>query len=118
VAPSVPYQRGNVGKYKYGNYIQVSKKGLEKAKSTGGSGGWLYIILVYDEHRFTGRKENFFYRSLEDLAADSGLSRSTIARLIPKLVAAQAIETWQGHFRNPKTGKLSEERMNHFRILD
>jgi len=105
-------------KYKNGNWYQISKSGRAKAKKTGPLGTLLYDTLVELEHNFTGKRENFFYRTLTELAADSSLSKSTVERLIPKLVEVKAIEAWQGHFINPETGKKSEKHMTFFRILD
>jgi len=105
-------------KYKNGNWYQISKSGRAKAKMTGPLGTLLYDTLVELEHNFTGKGENFFYRTLAELAMDSSLSEKTVKRLVPKLVEVKAIETRQGHFIDPKTGKKSEKHMTFFRIVD
>ena len=105
-------------KYRKWNYYTISKPGRAKAKLTGPLGTLLYDTLVELEHRFTGRRVNYFIRTLAELAVDSSLSKSTVERLIPKLIEVKAIETWQGHFIEPETGKKSEKHMTFFRIVD
>ena len=39
---------------------------------------WLYVHLNLLEHRFTGEKMNFFFRSIKDLQADMQMGRKQI----------------------------------------
>ena len=43
---------------------------------------WLYVVLNELEHRFSGNKEDFFFRSNNDLAKDAGFSLPTLLCLM------------------------------------
>jgi len=110
-------------KYKIGNFFQVDKEAHERVteairKGAPASIGWLYDVLCYDEHRFTGRKEDFFFRSISDLSADSGLSQRVVMRNLKCLKKLGVIETWWMHWIDKKTGKKSEKHVTAIRILD
>jgi len=107
-------------KRKQGNYIQLSRKlfndpAWQKLSRTA---KWLYVVLNELEHRFTGAKVDFFYRSNEELAKDAGMSLPTLKRAKKELIKAGLIETWNMHWEDPETGKLSEQHVTAFRILE
>lgn len=80
---------------------------------------WLYIVLNELEHRYTGKKENFFYRSNEDLANDTGLSESVLKRAKAELLKTDLVHFWRGHFiynRGTPDEKKSEKRISCYRI--
>ena len=107
-------------KYKHGNFCQVCNDAIDilARENISTSAKWLYIVLCKLEHRFTGKNENFFFRSNRDLQNDSGLSGKTIIKAIRELIDLNFIETWQMHWIDKKTGKKSQKHITAFRILD
>jgi DNA-binding Lrp family transcriptional regulator len=75
------------------------------------------VVLIELEHRFTGPEIDWFYRSIEDLSKDSGLSRPTVIKGLKTLNAIGLIETFQEHFNNRDTGKRSEKHIAVITIL-
>ena len=79
---------------------------------------WLYIWLNFLEHRFSGEKEDFFFRSIEDLQKDIRMGRRQIIDGIKRLEKTlKLIHTWQMHWTDKKTKKKSEKHITAFRIL-
>jgi hypothetical protein len=119
--PAPPVQRVgdvDVAKYKDGNFLQFPRgafKNLSKLKT---SAKWLYVVLTELEHRFTGKNEDFFFRSLKDLSEDSGLSVDCVCRSLKSLQEHGLIDKWQMHWRDKGTGKLSEKHITAIRIRD
>ena len=110
-----------MAKYKDGNYLQL-RRGIfgEEYKGLSAGAKWLYVVLNELEHRYTSGTEggaNYFYRSNADLASDAGMSEPTIKRHKKELVSAGLIQEWKSHFRNTKTGKLSEKRVTVYRLI-
>jgi len=109
-------------KYKVQNFCQVYNKAIEKMnrknKKLPYSVRWLYIHLNWLEHKFSGQKENFFFRSIEDLQDDIGMGRRQIIEGIKSLEKLELIHTWQMHWVDKKTKKKSEKHVTAFRILD
>lgn len=102
-------------KYENSNYIQLSRK-IFKEKDLSASAKWLYCVLTELEHRFTGMKENFFFRSNEDLMQDSGLSNKTIVEAKKQLIEKKLIQNWNMHFIDLE-GKQSKKKVSAYRIL-
>jgi hypothetical protein len=69
------------------------------------------------EQRYTGKNENYFFRSDEDLANDCGLSLATVKRYKKHLIKLGYIKHWNTHFINKETGKQSEKKVSAYRIL-
>lgn len=106
-------------KYKTGIFIQISREAFKKLAGSKTSTKWLYMVLNGLEHRFTGAgKQGFFFRSVDDLAVDAGLSRPVVIQGLRELEKLKLIETWQGHWKDKRTGKLSEKHITAMRILD
>jgi len=110
-------------KYKNGCFFQKSRTAHEKLREAINNGapdsiGWLYDVLCFDEHNFTGRREDFFFRTIKDLSADSGLSQRTVIRSMRRLKNEGLINTWPMHWVDKKTGKKSEKHVTGIRILD
>ena len=78
---------------------------------------WIFTVLNELEHKYTGKNEDFFFRSNELLAEDCGLSIKTIKRYKKYLIDLGFIESWHMHFRNTESGKLSEKKVCAYRIL-
>lgn len=104
-------------KYKVGNYIQVSRKVFERLEGCKTSTKWLYMILNELEHQFTGEKQDFFYRSIDDLADDTELSRPVVIQSLRELERLKLIKTWQGHWKS-KSGKLSVKHITAIKVLE
>jgi len=105
-------------KYKEGHFLQLSRNIFddEKFYNLNPSIKWVYVVLNELEHKYTGDKTDFFFRSNEDLAKDANLSITVIKKAKRKLIELGLIETWQIHFRDPNTGKISEKHVTAFRI--
>jgi hypothetical protein len=78
---------------------------------------WLFVVLNELEQKFTGKDEDFFFRSNEDLSNDSGMSLPTLKRAKAELLKTDLIQHWYMHFQNTETGKLSEKKVSAYRIL-
>ena len=107
---------------KYNNqfYIQLSREIFTpEYANLSQNAKWLFVVLNELEHRFTGKNEDFFIRSNEQLAKDTGMSLSTlkIAKKELKENGTELVQMWQAHYRNVKTNKLSTERYTAYRIL-
>ena len=103
-------------KYKEGNYLQLSREIFqnEKFQKLSINAKWLYVILCELEHKYTGPKVNFFYRSNEDLAGDSGMSLPTLKRAKTELKGL--VQMWQMHWKDEETGKLSKRHVTAYRM--
>lgn len=108
-------------KKKVSNFCQIYNRAIEKLNRTNRrvpySTRWLYICLNFLEHRLTGEKEDFFFRSIEDLQRDIGMGRRQIIEGIQLLEDLKMIETWQMHWVDRRTGKKSEKHITAFKIL-
>ena len=105
---------------KHGNthYLELSRKIFDERHSQLSlNAKWLFVVLNELEQRYTGDKEDFFFRSNDDLAKDSGMSLPTMKRAKAELVKTDLIQYWHMHFRNTETGKLSEKKVSAYRIL-
>lgn len=103
---------------KYGNtfYMQVSREIFtEKYADLSANAKWLFVVLNELEQRYTGKNEDFFFRSNNDLARDSGLKLTALKAAKAELVKTDLIQSWQTHFRS-KDGKLSEKHFTAYRI--
>lgn len=104
-------------KYKDGNFLQLDRKLFNDTYSNLSiNAKWLYVVLVELEHKFTGKKEDFFFRSNEDLAKDSGMSLPTLKRAKKELMQTNLIEIWQTHYIY-QNKKKSEKHITAYRIL-
>ena len=105
---------------KHGNefYLQLTRKLFtEEYKNLSKNAKWLFVVLNELEQRYTGEKEDFFFRSNEDLANDCQISLPTLKRAKKELLSTELIQSWQTHFVNKDTGKKSEKRTTAYRIL-
>lgn len=110
---------------KYGNshYMELSRCIFtDDYKHLSQGAKWLFVVLNELEQRYTtGREggEDFFFRSDLELAADAGISITTLKRYKAELRKTDLIQVWQMHWVDKKTGKKSEKKGNglsHFEI--
>ena len=105
-------------KYNNKNFIQLSRKLFtDEYSNLSINAKWLFVVLNELEHRFTGKKENFFTRSDAQLAEDTGFSITTLKRAKSELKKTDLIQTWKCHFINTDTGKKSKLYYTAYRIL-
>lgn len=78
---------------------------------------WIFVVMNELEQRYTGKKENYFFRSDEDLANDCGLSIKTVQRYKKYLIKLELIQHWNTHFIDKQTKKKSEKKVSAYRIL-
>ena len=104
-------------KRKNGNYLHLSRELFngDEFKKLSINAKWLYVVLNELEHKYTGDRANFFFRSNEDLAKDSALSISSIKRAKREL--KPFIEMWQMHWIG-ENDKLSSKHITAFRIKE
>jgi len=109
-------------KRKQGNYLQLSRllfKDDSGFNSLSYQAKWLYVVLNELEHRFSGTNtEDFFWRSNEELAKDAGMKLSTLKAAKKELQDKNVVQSWQMHWRDPTTGKLSEKHVTAYRIRE
>lgn len=109
-------------KYKDGNFCQVFNDAIKILNMTNCkipyTARWLYVHLNYLEHRFTGENMDYFFRSIKDLQEDTQIGRKQIINGIKILAGIGLIQTWQMHWRNNETKKLSKKHITAFRILN
>lgn len=105
-------------KYNNNNFLQLSRKLFtEDYINLSINAKWLFVVLNELEHRYTGKKEDFFTRSDSQLSVDTGLSLSTLKRAKSELKKTDLIQTWKCHFINNDTGKMSKVYYTAYRIL-
>ena len=76
---------------------------------------WLFVVLNELEQRYTGKNEDFFFRTDADLAKDANLSLSVLKRAKAELLKYDLVQSWQTHYIYPN-GKKSEKHMTAYRI--
>ena len=79
---------------------------------------WLFACLLELEHRYTGgkNKQDFFFQSNKELAVLMGASERTVQKAKGELKKAELIKTWQMHWRDPETRRLSEKHVSAYRL--
>jgi len=102
-------------KYKSGNFVQINRD-IFKTDFHHNS-ILIYVVLSELEHRFTGEKEDFFFRSLTDLSKDCRMNRTTITKYRKILIDDKWIKTWQMHWIDNETKKKSEKKITAYRVL-
>ena len=102
-------------KYKDGNFVQVNRDIFKQDYHH--NTVYIYVILSELEHRFTGKKEDFFFRSLTDLSKDCKMNRTTVTKYRKPLFEDGWVETWQMHWVDNETGKKSEKKVTAYRVL-
>jgi hypothetical protein len=99
-------------------YMQLSRKIFTpEYEWISNNGRLLYMVLNELEQRYTNGDKDFFFRSNEDLAKDCRFSLPTLKRAKAELVKSGLIQTWQSHYREIETGKLSKKHITCYRIL-
>ncbi len=108
-------------KYKGTNFCQIHNNAIEKLNKTESkipyTARWLYIHLNLLEHRLTGKREDYFFRSIKDLQADTQIGRKQIINGIKILKDIGLVKTWQMHWIDSHTKKKSRKHITAFRIL-
>ena len=107
---------------KHGNnfYMELSRcLFTEECDHLSQNAKWLFVVLNELEQRFCGTSgRDFFLRSDNELAGDSGMSLATFKRAKAELVRTDLIKTWQSHWiLDKETKKLSEKHVTAYRIL-
>lgn len=105
-----------MAKHGNSNFVQLNREIFNgKYAHVSSQAKWLYAVLTELEHRFTGTKETFFFRSNADLAKDAGISESSVKRRKEELVKSGLIQTWQMHWVNQEK-KKSEKHISAYRV--
>ena len=105
-------------KHNNSDYLQLSRKVFRPEYDyLSNNAKWLFVVLNELEQRFTGKKEDFFFRTNENLASDAGIGIAKLKRVKAELVKSDLIHTWRMHFIDNKTGKKSEKTVTAYRIL-
>lgn len=99
-------------------FIQVKRELFtDEYKELSVNAKWLYVVLNELEHKYTGDKCDFFFRSNEELAKDCNMSLGTFKRAKKELLETDLIQHWHMHFVDTETGKKSEKKISAYRIL-
>lgn len=77
----------------------------------------LFFWLNELEQRYTGEKEDFFFRTDEELANDLSWSLKTLKNVKAELRKTDLIQLSKVHWVNKETGKKSEKWVTGYRIL-
>lgn len=104
---------------KKGSFFLQLKRDIftEKYANLSTNAKWLYVVLNELEHKFTGEKEDFFFRMNDDLAKDCNMALGTFKKAKKELLETDLVQHWHMHFNDPKTGKKSERKISTYRIL-
>lgn len=108
-------------KYLDSNFFEISNPAFDNLANSkiSTSAKWLYTVLKRLEHRFAGKNEDFFFRSIDELSKDSSLSKPTITKSLKELEQNDLIQKWQMHWwMDKEKTKKSEKHITAFRILD
>jgi len=105
-----------MAKYQSGHYMELPRQIFLDPTflKLSDSAKWLYFVLKEDEHRFTRKGEDFFFRCNEDLAKDCGWTTSKLGRIKPEVVNSGLVQTWQMHWIT--NGKKSEKHITAWRL--
>lgn len=108
-----------MAKYQRGHYIELPRSIFtdERFLKLSDSAKWLFLILKELEHRYSGSKEDWFFRSNKELAEDCGWNIKKLERVKPELIESGLINSWQMHWRDPETGKKSEKHISAYRVF-
>lgn len=106
---------------KYGNdyYLQLSRHIFdERYKDLSVNAKWLYVVLNELKQRYVNNKskDNWFFRSNEQLAEDSGLGITSVKLAKKELVESKLIQIAQMHFVDKETGKKSKKKITAYYI--
>lgn len=104
-------------KYKSNNFLQLNREVLRDDCDLSRHAKWLYVVLSGLEHRLTGTKTDFFFRSQKDLSKDSDMDAVTNRKYRKELIEKGWLETWKMHWKDPETGKLSHKHTTAYRLL-
>lgn len=104
-------------KYKTDPFTQVSRSIFHEDCKLSYKAKWLYTVLCELEHRYTGRKTKWFFRSQDKLRKDTGMSIKIIRRSKEELIEYGVIETGKMHWFDKDTGRKSEKHITTFTML-
>lgn len=107
-----------MSKYNGSNpFIQLSRSIFHEDCKLNFRAKWLYTVLSELEHRYTGEKENYFFRTQKDLSDDTGMNPVTNRKYTKELIDSRYLQSWKMHWIDKKTGKKSEKHVRAYRIL-
>lgn len=111
------FRKEDDARVKYNNtfFMQVSREIWEHDISDNAK--LLFFWLNELEQRYTGVKEDFFFRTDADLAADLGWSLKTLKKAKAELKTTDLIATPKVHFTDKETGKKSRKWVTGYRII-
>ena len=121
-----------MSKVKSGFYLELSRHIFPQKnmvsisyKEVSPMSRWIYCCLVELEHRYTVGKtkrnlnrplNDFFFHSNKDLAELAGVSQRTVQKARTELMEAGLVKSWQMHWQDSKTGKLSYKHVSAYRM--
>ncbi len=102
-------------KYKNGNFVQINRDIFKEDYHHNTI--YIYVVLSELEHRYTGERDDFFFRALSDLAQDCKMNKNTIIKYRQILIDDKWVYTWKMHYIDKATKKKSEKHVTAYRIL-
>lgn len=98
-------------------YLELSRELFtDQYKTLSINAKWLFVVLNELEQRYTGKNEDFFFRTNAELAEDTGMSLPVLKRAKAELVKTDLIHTYQMHFIDHKTRKKSQKKVTAYKI--
>lgn len=104
-------------KYKTDPFIQLNRFIFHQDCNLSFRAKWLYTVLSELEHRYTGDKIDYFFRTQEDLSKDTGMSVKSNIKFRTELVENEWLYIWAMHWIDKETGKQSEKHVTAYRLL-
>lgn len=96
-------------------YMQVSREVW--ACNISDNAKLLFFWLNELEQRYTGKTEDYFFRTDADLASDMGWSLKTLKKAKAELRGTNLIECPKVHFIDKETGRKSQKWVTGYRVL-
>ena len=104
-------------KYQESPFVQLNRFIFHEDCSLSFRAKWLYTVLSELEHRYTGDKCDFFFRTQEDLSKDTGMTVKINIKYRQELIDKDWITTWPMHWIDKETKKKSEKHVTAYRLL-
>jgi len=104
-------------KYNENPFIQLSRSIFHDDCKLSFRAKWLYTVLSELEHRYTGDKTDYFFRSQKDLSNDTGMTAKINIKYRQELIDNDYIQTWKMHWIDKETNKKSEKHVTAYRLL-
>jgi hypothetical protein len=111
------HKENSMPKYNDTPFVQLSRSIFHEDCKLSFRAKWLYTVLSELEHRYTGDKCKFFFRSQKDLKNDTGMTIKINIKYRQELIDEGYIKTWPMHWIDKETEKKSEKHVTAYQLL-